>query len=267
MAFALVQTSGDTIGVLDGFGTAQTINAWTGASNFVVGNLVIVKVAHYSGSAANTLTCTINGTAATALARENPSNTTVSCLLFYLPAVVSGGARNVVLTPTAGSDHYTVQDIEEYSYSGTLSLVGGVATGADGNSTTPSANTDSGAASGDLAVGLLAMAGANNATITNTAPTSPTLGFNEGDTVNHQGGAGVSKILSTGGAQAFSWTVSVGDPWSVLVAVFNQTGGGGGSASDPHEGSGRRNLRNNAIYRMSPRSQNEAQQFLRAQQL
>ena len=32
MAFALVQTSGDTIAVIDGFGTAQTINTWTGAA-------------------------------------------------------------------------------------------------------------------------------------------------------------------------------------------------------------------------------------------
>jgi hypothetical protein len=169
MTFTLIQNSGDSIAPIDNFGTAQTINTWTGNVNFTVGNLVIVKVAHYASVAANTLTCTINGLSATALARENPSNTTVSALLFYA-IVTTGGARNVVLTPTGGSDHYIVLDVEEYSFSGTLSLVNGAATGADGNSGSASANTDAGAASGDLAVGLLSMAGANNATITNTAP-------------------------------------------------------------------------------------------------
>ena len=232
MAFALVQSSGDTILPIDGFGTAQTINSWTGATNFLVGNLVIVKVAHYSGTAANTLSCTVNGKAATLLARENPSNTTVSDLLFYA-VVDTGSARNVVLTPSAGSDHYIAVDIEEHSFSGTLSLVGSAATGADGNSGAPSANTSSSAASGDLAAGLVAMAGASNATVTNTAPSGATLGFNEGDTVNHQGGGGASKILSAGGAQAFSWTVSPGDPWSVLIATFNQTGGAGAQTISP----------------------------------
>lgn len=226
MAFVLIQTSADTIGPINNFGTAQTINTWTGAVNFTVGNLVIVKISHYAGTASDTLSCTINGLAATKFERQNPTNTVNSVIIFYA-VVTTGGARNVVLTPSAGADHYISVDIEEYSFSGTLTLVG-TETGADGNSTGPTVNTHASSASGDLAVGAHVIADVGSRTVVSTAPGTPTLGFNEGDSNTNQAGAGASKILTAGGAQAFTWSFTAGGAsnWSVMTAVFNQSGGG-----------------------------------------
>lgn len=76
----------------------------------------------------------------------------------------------------------------------------------------------------------------------------------------NNGAAPAPTIIYTVGGGA---TGGTGD--GLVAMVVFQPAAAGGAASDSTESSGRRQLRRNAIYRMSPRSEREAQQFLRAQ--
>ncbi len=52
--------------------------------------------------------------------------------------------------------------------------------------------------------------------------------------------------------------------WASAILVISPVAGGGGSSSDPIESAGRRQLRQNAIYRMTPENDARAQKVLRA---
>jgi hypothetical protein len=66
------------------------------------------------------------------------------------------------------------------------------------------------------------------------------------------------------GATASATKSDTGAP-STVMRIAVQPPAGGGSTSDPGESAGMRQLRMNPVYRMSPRSEREAQTFLRAQ--
>jgi hypothetical protein len=269
MTFVNIQRSQNGEVQRDNFSAAQTFNAWTGsgAGNFTVGNLVTFKCSHYAPSGGDSLTCTINGTTANKLERSNSPNVVNAAILFWL-LVTTGGSRNVVATPTAGTGHYLSGEIAEYSFNGTCTLVGGAATGADGTFTSPSttpptANTDAATAVGNLIESLLVVA--DSAVRTITAPSGYTAGFNEGDSANKQGGGGAWRIAAAGGAQATGWTMSTSGVWTVMNAVFADSGGAapaGGPVRGPTQ-----QLLSGALphLRMSPRSDHDAQQLLRRQ--
>lgn len=73
------------------------------------------------------------------------------------------------------------------------------------------------------------------------------------------------KILSATGTQQSSMTASgaTATDSATFIATFKE--GVAASTSDPVESAARRQVRQNGGYRMSPRSEREAQQFLRAQ--
>lgn len=226
MAFTRVQGSGKL--QYDGVTGTQTFGSWSG-SNFVVGNLVLVEIVHYADPPSDVITgVTVNGTAATKRgSRTNPTNNPNQVEIWEC-VVVTGGARSVAISQsgagTNGGGHFGTLAIAEYSFTGTLSVVGSAVT-ADGNSTGPSVSTPSGTAIGDLIVAVMVVADGGSRTI--TPPGSYTQEFNEGDSNNHEGGSGVTRIAAAGGTQAVTWSSSSSHVWSAVVVVYNSTGGSG----------------------------------------
>lgn len=72
------------------------------------------------------------------------------------------------------------------------------------------------------------------------------------------------KRVTSTGSQTSTFTAAANVQHQTSVSIYDEAGGGGGT-SPPFDGAAQRQLRQNAIYRMSPRSEREAQQYLRAQ--
>lgn len=247
MAFTRVQGSG----LYQSDGVTGTVTYTAGTANFTVGNLVAWLGAHYADPQSDAVTgVTFNGDAGTArVSRANPTNFVNQALIYDRTAMATGGAHSTAVTlsgaGSGGGGHFMSSATCEYSFTGTLSVVG--TSTADGSTTTATVNTPAGTAVGDLIIAALVIADGGTRTI--TQPTGFTSEYNEGDSNSHEGGAGVSRISVSSGAFAVSWTLSVAAQWSAVVAVYNSTGVGA-SGSDPIEGAGYRQLRFNPIYRM-----------------
>lgn len=101
----------------------------------------------------------------------------------------------------------------------------------------------------------------------NPAPTAPS-----GYTLRRGGGffdcvAATKGTSATGTETPGSFGAALGSNPNVgatIVLASLATGGGGGSTSDDPTSAGMRQLRQNAIYRMSPRSEQEAKHYLSA---
>jgi hypothetical protein len=259
MAITRVQGSGKY--QEDGVTGTRTFTAVV--SNFTVGNLLVSPIVHYAEPTTDLVTgATFNGTAATQrVFRTNPTNTPNRAEIWDLLSLVTGAAHStgVILggAGATGGGHYITLATSEFSCAGTFSVVG--TNTADGNSNAPSVTTPAGTAIGDLIYAVFVNTTVNS---TVTDPASYTSEFIE-NTTAHEGGAACSRIAAAGGAQAVTWALSTSVIWSASVAVYRETTSS--AASDIGESAGRRQLRSNANYRMSPRSEREAQQFLRAQ--
>jgi hypothetical protein len=201
----------------------STFAAWPG-SDFIVGNGVIVVIAHYANPSTDLVTgVTINGTAATlVIRRSNPTNPVNQIEVWWLPAVVTGGARSVAVTfggAGAPDGHYVTLAATEISYSGTIAVVAGALVSADGNSTAPAVTFSP---DDFLEPGFVV---ADGGTRTITQPASYTAEFNEGDSNGFEGGAAASRVAAASGSQTATWAITAGGAcqWSAVSAVFRVT--------------------------------------------
>jgi|GEM_PF-6328619 len=174
---------------------------------------------------------------------------------------VAGGRNDVALAGDSGG--YISGAILEVS--GLIaSPLDQISSAASGTSNAPSATTGSTTQAEGIAIAIWANGNDDNGSL---APSGWTNLFNPTSAGGGEGGSAAYKILSSIGAQTATFAVNGGGSvqWACRVLTYKAAAGGGGSVSDSFEGAAARQVRTNAVYRMSPRSEREAQQFLRAQ--
>lgn len=119
---------------------------------------------------------------------------------------------------------------------------------------------------------LLAFAMTDSASGTETftwggTPAFTSIGEDETNaSANVTGSIASANVTSTGTYNSSFTSAGAGTTRGItLLITLKDLVAGGSTASDPIEGAARRQLRQNAAYRMSPRSEREAQQYLQAQ--
>ncbi len=131
----VVQVMDPTVADPSGFDNVSGNQTITMASNFTVGNSVVVDLAHYQSSSVDIASVTIAGTSATKTYDSGAGNAKIQS--WYLDAVVNSGRADVVIAFVSGAAHYLNAGAVELSRQ--LTYVA-TATGS-GNTTTPNATS------------------------------------------------------------------------------------------------------------------------------
>lgn len=212
------RVQGGTLLQTTGFAGPGTITYSAAApSNFTVGNLVVVMLVHYSPTAGVVTGVSVNGTPGVQRTnRANPTNP-VNQVEIWDCTVASGGAREVAVTvsETGSPDgHFVTGSCAEFSSPGTLAF-GAAATPADGNDGAPTVAT----AGGAIVAGAFVVADGGTRVI--TQPSGYTSEFNEGDSTNFEGGAGVTRLSVAAGSIA--WSMTNGTHWSAVSCFWDET--------------------------------------------
>ncbi len=193
--------------------------------------------------------------------------------LFYKTAVCTGSETTVAVTMGSGIQTGLIVIL---TYSGRSSATP-TFTGAGTLNTT--ANNPSGAGFSLSTGGGTAAAGDDVTLFAGFDPTAGTAGLytlgsvtagfakaDESSTAWLSSAAWVSPSVAAGATGSITATVTGGATITAgYAAITIAFPGSAVAVSDVSESAGTRQLRTNAIYRMSPRSEREAQQFLRAQ--
>lgn len=206
---ALVQTSGKL--QYTGTATSRTENA---ASNFTVGNLVVVGISYYEDGTGKPTAVSIAGTAATEVSPAKASFHSVAAIWY---AIVANASRtDVVLTIPSGSHSYTLA-IEEWS---DIENAAADKTGtqADTYGTSTSASTGALSQNDELVIFQTAIAPGSNQTI--GTPTNYTLEVKEETDGTYPLGGMFYRVVTAGGTETPSSSNSTGAYTNGAIAAF-----------------------------------------------
>lgn len=259
MTFAVVQQLG--LQLIDGVSGASTFNM---VSNFGAGNQCVIPLACFSASVS---TVVVNGTSATRVSRStDTSGTTVHAELWYVDSL-PGGTKTVVVTPTGAGQFLSLGAVEVSGLAASAFDVQAVNTPT--NTAAPTVVSPSPLAQ-TSEVAFAAFGSQTGNLITISSPVGWTSAFSSPDGANHQAGAGAFIDLTSRGTTAAVTAVfgavdtDTSQQTSAAIATFKISTGT--SVDNTGINNNRRLLRGDLPHlRMSPRSEHEAQQFLRNQ--
>lgn len=254
MALTLVQTSGKFRLMADD--ATKTI---TMPANFGAGNTVIISYTAYVQNAQNLASMLVGGVDS-AVMRANNTAANDRFGIWSVENTSSGLTNTVVVSRGSGSPTFwgLTATVEEWAdLDGFVSMID---TGT-GTSTAPTFTTPT--ISNVLLYGLWSYGNDGAAPTTITGPAAPwTSVLNESEGNNYESAQASYKLIGSAVAETGTATLAASHIWYSAAAWWTAPLPASDAAS---ESAGMRQLRRNPIYRMSPRSEREAQQYLRAQ--
>lgn len=231
-----------------------SFNVTIGASN----NRRLVLPIAYFGVTTGVTTITFNGSATGVHLSAQQQSSTSGCDIYEILDADLPGAGTYTCTATVdgatgvacGTPVYLEGVAQSYATNTGL---------ATGTGTSITATLGGSAAAGSILIGQLLDVSFGD---------SPVSGANQLPLVSQTTSSAIrqkadAKYVPTAGANSMSWSGLTTATGKVAVVIEAQTLAA--AVADIGESAARRQLRQNAIYRMSPRSEREAQQFLRAQ--
>jgi hypothetical protein len=250
LTFSAVQQLG--LQLIDGVTGASTFSF---AANLTAGNSCVVLLSVFTASLTSVV---VNGVSATRVSLS--SNTSAHVAVhseIWIAEGLAGGTKTVVVTPTGTGQFVCLGAVEcaGLTASGAFDVQ---AVNTPTNTAAPAVTSPTLAQATEVAFAVFASETGNTVTI--TQPATWTAIFSENDGANHQVGAGAFLDLTSRGTTA-AVTATFGcvdtdtsQQTTACIATF-KIAGAGSVSSAPHGGAGARQIRQNAIYRMSERSQ------------
>jgi hypothetical protein len=254
MAVSILQNSGKQY--LDNVTGTVT---YTFGSALTAGSRVLIPMVSWAASP-SAITCGGAGNACTKQ-KETAGGDSVKFALWDTAAIGASPTGVISFTVGAGSFHtFTAIEVTGLA-SGTAFDVG--TTGATGTGTAMTITSPTLSQAEEFVIAILGHDDGTNTVI--TAPGAPwTTLFNEPDGGNHESGLAQYQTVAATTAVTSTATNATSRRWAAVIGTW-KIAAAGGATSDVGESAAMRNLRMNPIYRMSPRSEREAQTFLRAQ--
>src|SRR6478609_9657367 len=232
--------------------------ATTGGANTVVD----VQVSWYNNGGQTAPTgVTLNGNACTLVGsiQSYSGDTKFRTALYRIIGAAGSGSSTATATFAAGQAAISVWAVEAVNCD-----TAAITTAYVEDDVSPYASSSVSPSTGALLVAYLLSGGVSG---TETIVWGNSFTAISGDTItdldNNLTGGPASRTVSAGTYNS-SHTSSAGGTNLALLFLVAYPDAGGASASDPVESAARRQLRQNSGYRMSPRTEHEAQQFLRA---
>lgn len=214
MAATLVQSAQG--GVADGDSVAVNFS-----STPTVGNVIVVKVAHYGGGAGSVGTSAVTDNQSNTYTRDahlnHPNDNNGQSAVFRAVANTASGTFTVTCNPTGGpTGHFTRIIIEEWSGLDTADLVETSNTGSANSSTSP--------ATGNLVTATRTMIAGTVSH--NSGTTSITTGTNFTQVLETESNAdmpihGEYRIVDAG-TYAATWTLGANSQWHCAAVAYNE---------------------------------------------
>src|SRR5574340_161256 len=209
------------------FATSTGTKAY--ASNVTSGNLLIAMV-HWNGASGDNLNSVTDtqGNTWTVHASTRVFNATIGEHM-QIASCTAGSSAACTVTANLSTGSVTAIHIEEYSNAGG-SMVFDAGNAATGSSTTLNSGNVTTTAANAMAV---AMGNTANSDLQKGADRGPTNGFTQSEAYTSYWFAADAYNLDLGAAGTYSagWSMPVSVPWSLNIATFKVSGGGGSSGS------------------------------------